>query len=103
MFFGTATFISYIIFMIKFDSLTIKQAKNFLIFVPIIFIFALVEIVLEVKYGIKKLFKLVSFLSIKTYKKIKYKRIMKKVKKDKELKPKEITWIKKYKGEQNDS
>lgn len=64
MLFGLGTIIAYIVFMSNFDSLTIGEAKNFIIFIPILFILALIELFCEIKYGIKKSFQLTGKLTL---------------------------------------
>lgn len=103
MLFGIGTITTYIVFMSKFDSLTIKEAKNFIIFLPIIFILALIELFCEIKYGIKKSLQLTGKvtkstfkLAIFSYKEIKFRRLKKKLEQNKKLTDRQIKWMKKY-------
>lgn len=101
MLFGLATIIGYIIFMSQFDTLTIGEAKNFIIFIPIMFIFALIELFCEIKYGIKKSFQLTGKLTLWSYKTIKYKRLKRKLDHNKKLTNRQIEWLKKYMKEKD--
>lgn len=105
MLFGISTFIAYAIFMSKFDSLTIGEAKNFVIFIPILFILAIVELFAEIKYGLKKSMectgKIIKASAKKTVditKKSKYKRIQKKIDTGQDISEKDIAWMQKYRN-----
>ncbi len=89
----------YIYLMANFDSISLKEGKNYLIIMPILFILALIEFFLEIKFGIKKLFKLIKSFFINLKNKIKYSIIERKIKKGKKPNDKQLEWLSKHKGE----
>ena len=89
----------YIYLMSHFDTISLKEGKNFLIIMPILFILAFVELFAEIKFGIKKIFSWIKNLIIKIKNKIKYSILERKIKKGKKPSDKDLEWLAKHKGE----
>lgn len=103
MFFGLATFGIYLYLVSNFDSITLGEGKTYLIILPIIFIFAFVELFCEIKYGFRKLLSSIKKGVIKLHKKIKFKILTKQIDKGKKPSDKNLEWLAKQKGANNDN
>ncbi len=97
MIFGLSTFGIYIYLMSHFDTISLREGKNFLIILPILFILAMIELYGEIKFGAKKTLTLIKNAFVKLYQKIKVMRIEHKVKKGQRPTDKEIDWLTKHK------
>ncbi len=99
MIFGLSTFGVYIYLMSHFDVITISEAKNYLIILPILFVLAMLEFYGEIKFGIKKSFVIIKKLTLKTYRRTRLAILNKKLAKGKQLTEKQKQWIRKIKGD----
>lgn len=98
MFFGIGFFITWTYILANWKIVSVIDLRNLLLVSGLVFIFAIIEIVLEIKSGFKLMLRFPKFI----YRKIKLKKIDKKIKANKKLKDKEIWFYKKWRNINND-
>ncbi len=98
MIFGLSTFGIYIYLMSHLDTISLREGKNYLIILPILFVLAMVEFYGEVKFGAKKTISLIKKGFIKLHEKIKIARLQHKIKKGERPSDKDMEWLAKHKG-----
>lgn len=97
MVFGLATIGVYFYLVSVFDNLTIGDAKNYIVILPIIFILAWVELFAEIKWGFKKIIP-ATFKGIRAlYRKIKLKILNRQIAKGKKPSDRNLEWLAKQK------
>lgn len=98
MLFGIGFFITWTYILANWKIVSVIDLRNLLLVSGLVFIFAIIEIVWEVKSGFKLVLKIPRFI----YRKIKLKKIDKKIKANKKLKDKEIYFYKKWRNINSD-
>lgn len=98
MFFGFGFFITWTYILANWKTVSVIDLRNLLLVSGLIFVFAIIEIVWEIKSGFRLMLKFPKFV----YRKIKLKKIDKKLKNNKKLRDKEIYFYKKWRNINSD-